>query len=732
MMIDKFEKNHFLLNSVAVAIAFYSGHGAAAGEGSDFRLEEVMVTAQKRSESLQDVPIALSAFSGDTLKDLGVNNIKDIQAVTPNFVVNNTGAIAQPYLRGIGTRLSNMGLEPSIATYIDDRYISRPAATLFELADVERIEILKGPQGTLYGRNAAGGAVRVVTMAPADELEGLISAGIGNYDSRSLSGTASVPLSDTVKTRFSAMTKQRDGYADNLSPLGVSELDDQDFQAYRAKLQWNMTDDASMLLSVGYFEQDDNNGNDVVALPPYDKNRGIDRGGVTGLDPDEVGTAIDLNIDSDELSAQLRFDIAFEGVDFAAMTTYSDWNNNTRPTDGDGTSAAVLDVTSATEDSETYSQELQLLSNSDGDWDWLAGVYFYHQEGNSNIMLDVGASSLASLQNQSVDTDAWSIFGQTTWQINDTWALTLGGRWNDEEKDVSMTEEPGTIMAGGTAGKLPFDDNESWSEFTPKATLEYSFDAGMAYLTYSRGFKSGGFNYPAVANEPLDPEILDMYELGYKADLLEGSLRLNAALFYYDYQDLQVTRAGSGEGGSITLTTENAADAEVLGFEFDVNWLATEYLTLSAGAGFLDSEYQDYDASAKVFLETTAGMTDVFFDASGESLLRAPDTSAYVSAKYEFSAGDATVPVVLTYSYKDEYDFDFIASEETDAIRQDAYGLLSARISYQSPNKDWSVALWGSNLTDEEYFDDIVANSAGIRGSYGVPRTYGVEGTYNF
>lgn len=698
----------------------------------EFELEEVVVTAQKRSESLQDVPIAVSAFAGDALTDYGVTGLKAVQMVTPGLVMNNSGAIAQPYLRGVGTRFANMGLEPSIATYIDDRYISRPTATLFELADVERVEVLKGPQGTLYGRNAAGGAMRVITKAPADEFEGTITANVGNYSHRGVSGTVSVPLSDTVSTRFSGIIKQRDGYADNLSPEGVSELDDQDFEAYRAKLKWDMTDQSTMLLTLAYLNQDDNNGNDVVALPPYDKNKGlVDKGGVTGSSPDEVATAIGNTIQNQELSSQLRFDIGFDAFDFASVTTYSKWDSE-RNSDADGTSGVSLDLPEAFEDAETYSQEFQVLSNGDGAWEWMGGLFFFHQEGTSLMLVDAGIPKLVSLTKQSVETDAWSLFGQTTWHMDEQWSLTLGARWNDEEKALKQTDDPQYITTASARGLLPYEDGDSWSEFTPKVTLEYGFDTGMTYLTYSRGFKSGGFNYPAAGKNPLEPEILDMYELGVKADLLADRLRLNATLFYYDYQDLQVTRAAAGSDGSLQITTENAANAEVLGLEADITWLANERLTINAGVGLLESEYKDYDANAKLVNEATAGLRDVLYDASGESMLRAPDFSAYLSAKYEFQLGEANVPLVLTYSYKGEYEFDFVASKETEAMTQDAFGLLNARISYNPPSDNWSLSLWANNVTDEEYFDDIVGNAAGIRGSYGAPRTFGVDAVYNF
>jgi len=279
------------------------------------------------------------------------------------------------------------------------------------------------------------------------------------------------------------------------------------------------------------------------------------------------------------------------------------------------------------------------------------------------------------------------------------------------------------------AAEVPFSDNESWDEFTPKVTLEYRPEDVLVYLTYARGFKSGGFNYPAAGGEPLDPEVLDMVELGMKGEFLDNRLRLNTAVYYYDYADLQVTRASGGLNAA--ATTENAADADIYGIDIEFTWLASERLTISGGANFLDTEYSEYDAVAKSF-QGTPGTINVGFDASGESLLRAPDWSFFTSLAYDFTVGNAIVPLVVTYSHKSSYFFDFSIEPETAALEQDDYGLLSARLSYLSSDESWELALWGSNLTDEEYFDDVVANGAGVRGSWGAPRTYGVALAYNF
>jgi iron complex outermembrane receptor protein len=713
------------------------------------QLEEVIVTAQKRAESLQDVPVTVQAFSNEALTDFGISNTQDLQIVTPGLIINNTGASAQAYLRGVGTRFAFAGLEPSVATYLDDRYLSRAQASVFELADVERVEVLKGPQGILYGRNATGGAIRVVTLDVVDEFEGNLKATAGNYNQVGLSGTVNVPISDTFGMRLSAVMRERDGYADNLDPRGRDEFDDQDYQSYRAKLRWDMSENITARLTVDYNDRDDNSGNDVVDLSPPGLSVGIALGGISGKDVDEVATAMDTTTDSEDWSASLRFDVALDALDFASITTYWDMEQNAN-TDADGTSIRLIDDPYALQKVDSFSQEFQFVSNTDGNLNWIAGLYYF-QENNDQfeIVLDLtenpNAGIYASQGNQAVETTAYAAFGQASYAFTDSWSVTLGGRYSYEEKDVEISRfsEPAVV----SLVRWPYEDSNNWSEFTPKASLEYNFDAGMVYLTYSRGFKSGGFNYAAslqnpITGEPtpvLDPEILDMIELGWKTELLERRLRLNGALYYYDYKDLQVTRAlaDPNTGASVNLT-QNAADAKIMGLDLDATWMVTNALTVTLGLNILDSEYQDYDAPANVFNasltgQQVPGMSPVVFDADGESLLRASDYSYFVSANYEFSVGDARLPLVVSYSYKDDYNFDFVADPLSDRLRQEGFGLLSARLTYIDPSENWEFALWGKNLTDEDdYFDDIVGNGTGIRGSHGSPRTYGVDVSYSF
>jgi iron complex outermembrane recepter protein len=727
----------FFIRPTALAVAvvpFLVSAEALAQDAFQGRtLEEIVVTSQKRAENLQDVPIAVSAFSGEDLRKFGVSDPQALQNTTPGLVFNNSGSFTQPYLRGVGSRLLANSVEGSVATYVDNRYVARPAAGVFEFADIERVEVLKGPQGTLYGRNATGGAIRVVTKDVAEELEGELTTGVGNYGYTSVSGTLSLPFTETFGGRFTVLNKQRDGYATNLYEPGIDELDDLDFEAYRAKLRWDISDRVTSSLSLSYWEKDDLRGNDIVNLSPPGLNVGDFLGGVFGRDQDHVGTAITQTDNGDEFAGELEIKVAFDAFDFVSISNYSDLKMNVT-TDGDGTSANALDAFVKDND-EAFSQEFQLVSNGNTSLDWVLGAYLYQSEGQMELLVDVPTFPvLLSQGDQEATTDAWAVFGQATWHMNDRWALTLGGRYSAEEKEVEAT---GSQVAPITAPVFPFNDSADWTEFTPKVTLEYNLDNNLIYLTYARGFKSGGYNYPAIAalaTGVLDPEILDMFELGTKGTFLDDRLRLNTSIYFYDYQDLQVTRAATGTG---VPTTENAANAEVLGLDMDLTWLVTDALTITAGFNLLDTEYTDYPATAKVFNAVLTGlpvpgMRDVPYDASGENLLRAPDWSGFVSTEYVIPLAEGAVPIILSYSYKDDYNFDFIADESSQPLKQDAYGLLSARIGYVSGDQRLSFGLWGNNLTDEEYFDDIVGNALGLRGSWGAPRTYGADVTFRF
>lgn len=713
------------------------GAAASAAEPPDANpdsaeptLDTIVVTAQMRAEDPQNVAIAVAAFDDRQLAGAGVRDAMQLQNVVPSLVYNATGDSAQPYLRGVGTRISPIGLEPSIATYIDDRYVPRPFGAIFDLLDVQRVEVLKGPQGTLYGRNAAGGAIRAITKDPAEALEIELVGKAGDYDYGSLGVRAGGPLSDTLRGQVAAGVEQRGGLATNLVPSGRSEADDIDRDTYRGKLIWSASDAVTAKLSLSWWRRTDWTGRDLTAVGLPETNRGgALYGAVTSRDRDHFATTLGGDNDLREAAADLRFDVRLGDLDFISITTY---------TDGDYVQSIDVDVSSATllddeidESTTTWSQEFRLLSNGVGPFNWLAGAFYYRQSG-SNVFVFPDSVALqpayppgTDLTNglQTSDAEAYAAFGEGTYAFDSSWSLTLGGRFSRERKSAALAAIPGEV----TNAPTPFAGAKSWDRFTPRVALEYRGGFGLAYLSYSRGFKSGGYNYPASLGPVLDPERVASYEVGLKSELLDKRLRLDSALFAYDIRDLQVTRGGSGA----FLTTENAADARVRGFELDVAVALTANLALTGGLALVHSEYTNYIAGVLVPLLTPpfgSAPLPGGLDVRARPLLRSPDRAADIGVRYEPRlTGGGSLALSARYSYKDSYYFDFSAVPETEWLEQPPTGILNARIAYVAPRGRWEVGLWGTNLTDEAYYDDAVLTSVSSRVVYAEPRMYGVD-----
>ena len=450
-------------------------------------------------------------------------------------------------------------------------------------------------------------------------------------------------------------------------------------------------------------------------------------GGVTSQDREHFASVIDGDNDLREAAADLRFDVHFDDVDFVSITTYTD-ADYVQTFDVDASSTPLIDLY-ATETSAAWVQEFHVLSTGDSSFKWLTGVFFYHEDG-SNVYVfrdSVSAQPLDAVGTdvsnglQQVDTDAYAVFGQVEHAFNERWTLALGARWSRERKDATLAAVPDAF----TNAPTPYAEARDWEEVSPRASIEYRGRLGLAYLSYSRGFKSGGYNYPASLNAVLDPEIVDSYEIGLKSDLFDGRLRINSAVFASDMKDLQVTRGGAGA----FLATENAADAEVKGLEIDFDVAVSADLTLYGGVALIDSEYTDYTAGVLVPLHVPpygsaplAGGLDV----RGRSLLRAPDQALYAGVRYERRlAGGGRMPLNVNYAYKGDYYFDFSATPETEWLKQHAYGVLNARIAYAGER--WEIGLWGTNLMDEDYYEDAVLNSVSSRVSYADPRSYGID-----
>ena len=375
------------LSLVAAAAGHAPFDAAAQSQAPTFTeprregLETIVVTAQKRSEDLQEVAMAVAVFDGGSLIDAGVTDAMQLQTVVPSLTYVATGYMAQPYLRGIGTRQSTVGLEPSVATYVDDRYVARPFAAMFDLHDVERVEVLKGPQAVLYGRNAAGGAIRAITSDPHDRSVEIV-AKAGDYSARRLGIVAGGPLAQQWRGQVSAAIERRDGFATNLVASGRPTADDLDRRAFRGKLLWDVTETVHAKLGVSWWSYTDWTGRDLTAAGVPEANRGVALyGGVTSRERDEFATALAGDNDLREAAADLRFDVRLARLDFASVTTYTD-SSFEQTFDVDASSVTLIDL-EATEPSDTWTQDFQLLSPESAKLPWLAGAHFYRQDASN-------------------------------------------------------------------------------------------------------------------------------------------------------------------------------------------------------------------------------------------------------------------------------------------------------------------------------------------------------------
>lgn len=702
-------------------------------------IEEVVVTAQKREQSLMDAAIDVTAFSGEQLTEAGIDDIFGIAKAVPGVTIQNTGAQIQIFMRGVGTRITGTGLDSGVAVYVDDRFVTRQTGQVFDIYDVERVEVLKGPQGVLFGRNATGGAIRIITKEVSDELEGELSLGYGSDSFQMARGFVNVPVTDNFGIRVSAQTRQRDAFKENIIP-GADDFDDLDAQSIRVKARWDVSDDSTLKFSYDRSKATDLSNSGAVSLD-RGNSRGISFGGITTTDRDKIASSMGTDpaygspkIESD--SFQLRFETSLsDSLDLAAFLNYLDFRS-AKPGDYDGTSFQDVEVESAFFDASDIGFGFDLSSNSDGPLSWVVGANFFEGDAESDFDLRVGPAGGGSVKLSvgfaEYKNTSYGVFGSLDYDFNERWTLTVGGRYSDEDKENDLST---SSIAVATVSPVPASDSESWNEFTPKVTLTYNLDNGIVYGTFASGFKSGGFNHPLRVGTVIDPETIDMIELGYKADLTD-SLRITSSLFVYSYKDLQVTKAASE---SATVSTENATDSDIRGLDVDLTWAANEKLTFRINAEYLDTEYKDYDTAGRapntVLTGDPAavGYGFVFFNAKGQEMLRSPELAVYAAVQYDspISIGgrEGNLSLNMNYAWKDDYIFDFEVDPLID-VTQDAHGILNARATLTIDKV--SLSVWGKNMTDEKYFFDKVVAATNNRGNYGHPRTYGVDFAYRF
>ena len=766
--------NSLARTALAAALA-----ALAAPAFSQAALEEIIVTAQKREQSLQDVPIAISALSGDALRSAVVNDIFDLRAAVPALEVRAVDPPSQGTafaLRGLGTSVFNMGFEPTVATFLDGVYRSRSgllAST--DLVDMERIEVLKGPQGTLFGKNTSGGVVTLYTHKPdLEKTAGSVDLSYEEYNRVRANGMVNLPLSSTVALRLTGSWAKGDGWLDNV--VTGKEIADLDRYSLRGQLLLVPTDDLSIRVIADYAELDE--ACCTALRYENDPRSGAFNGPIAGsigsqvIDPANIKDyKVDLNVDprlkakDKGLSAEINWDFGA-----AALTSISAWRDyqDSNFKDNDFTGVDTLLSNQNLPKVSLLSQELRLAGDSDSiasGFEWTVGAYYSKEKielENEFIWGSQGSfggiffwhapNYRAYLASFEQETESMAAFAQGTLHINDRLALTLGGRYTDDQKDGSLVNDQ-PVAPGGppipTVFPLGFvydyDAQKDDSEPTYTASLQYDFAENvMGYVSYTHGYKSGGISMtrdaagtqflltpggpvgPLPGQDPtFDKETADSVEIGLKSDLLDQRLRLLVAAWHTQFDDLQVQVLRPADGAFAVSTAKGATSQ---GVELEGTLAVTEALTLNASVQWLDATYDNGTG-------TLSGVADL----DGQDLPFASEWTGTVGANFETPVSDALTLFLNgnVFMRSDQRLSAEILSYDTE---QDSYALLTLRAGVKTPDDKWELAAWCRNCTDESYavskfripFDGNLFFAATTFSHVGTPRIMGVTGTYRF
>ena len=710
------------------------------------QLEEIVVTAQKRAESQQDVPIAITTITGESLAATGVNDTDDLGLATPGLQMNQGGVGNIPFIRGIGSQDATPGQDNSVSTYVDGVLQSSVTGSALVFNDIERIEVLKGPQGTLFGRNTTGGVINIVTKDPSEDTRLDANVSYGNYETITAGAYGTTGIADNLAADLSVYySDQGEGYGKNLTNGKDVNRHEDDIEL-RSKWKWTGEDSAVTFIA-GYSEYSDDMG----------YARGVPKGSVdlagntTPSDKWDIRNDTAAYADFKNYSGSIRIDKSLPVMDVVSITA---WMRNELDsfTDNDFSN---LYFNNAEVDfyERTATQEFQFLSNDpDSKFKWIGGLFFFDQTawgrytiiGESLQFIPPPGGPLNTLQlNGKIESNSIAGFGELTYSFTDQTRVTAGLRWTRDTREFDGNNK---VMIGGVADPDEgfFDDpngifvkvvspkakKKHWTEPTYRFVLDHKFtDDVMVYGSYNRGFRSGNyitaFSVGAEPQEPFDPEFVDAYEVGMKSDLMGGNVRLNTSFYYYDVKDLQFQILQN-----VATITQNAAKAKIKGAELDLTWAATDEFIFMLGASYVDGEYKNFDNAVSQTPLATGGNAypPIAIDASGNQIGGTPEWALTGAIMFSKEAASGKYGASLRASYNDGYPW-----EPDQRLQQDSYTILNASVEWRAPSDKWGLRLTGRNLLDEFY--SVTTRSADTTGDFwapGRPRTYYITLDYKF
>jgi iron complex outermembrane receptor protein len=728
-----------------------------AGKG----LERIEVTARKTTESLQEVPVAVTSIGAAELADKGISVLTEIQQFSPNTTLQTsrgTNSTMTAFIRGLGQQDPLWGYEPGVGIYVDDVYIARPQGAVLDLLDVQRIEVLRGPQGTLYGKNTIGGAIKYVTKEMTGDTEFNIEGTIGSYNQKDLKLSGQIPLmDDKVFLGFGYANLNRDGYGEYL----VSALAGQDKENYnkdlwaaRLTLEIQASDDLFFRFGWDKTRDTSNAKGGYRLIPSILTDAPVPKSKYDSYTSLPTWNKVEL----DGYSWMVRYDVS----DDLELKYIGSHRESYSPTniDFDNTALDIFDVPAEySDENDTHELQVNYLGR---DFSVVSGLYYYDGESCGNFDAVLGFLGRAAFGTPGLtrevsgcnNSESWAVYSQLNYDITDALSVSVGARYTDEEKRATVNNGlyfdnvyptsgwiEGYVRPEGELfpqvlgsdsdgdGVLDSAAVETWSRFTPRVGIEYQLNQDtMFFASYAQGFKSGTFNPRATINEPgVEPEVVDSYEIGMKSDVSD-SFRANITLFSYDHKDRQYIgiEGGTDDPTALEQRLRNAAETAAKGIEVELTYLATDDLTLTAAYGYIDFEIKENNAIPPLI-----------------GLASTPENTLNIAANYLMDTSVGLFSFNANYYYRDDY----LLFETSDLIEQEAYGMVNLSVTWESMEGDWYGGLHVKNLTDEEYlvggYDFVVQNDDGtygpglggdttLIGYYGDPRTVALTFGYRF
>ncbi|MFI8683272.1 TonB-dependent receptor [Brevundimonas diminuta] len=705
-------------------------------------VDDVVVTARRREESLKDVPVAVTAVTSERLEQTGAADITTLQAQTPNATVQvarGTNSTLTTFIRGVGQQDPLWGFEPGVGLYVDDVYVARPQGAVLDIFDIERLEVLRGPQGTLYGRNTIGGAIKYVTKRLGPDPELTLKGAYGSYNQVDLIASGSAPLTETLRIGGAIARYTRDGYGTNLNT--GAEHYNKDVTAGRLSVEWTPRDDLFFRLA-GDITEDESNARHGYRLKAPTTDDVYDT---------RAGIGDDGYVRTRGLSLTGEWNVN-DTVTLKSVTAWRDGDTKGDGIDFDGLPQPILDIPGYYADSQ-FTQEFQLLFQGER-WQGVAGVFYMDASAEGAFDTVIGLypsmgpglpAGLTTFTGGKVDTESFAVFADFSYDVTDQLSLSVGGRWTRDKKSVDQLRQNYLGVKSpffGNSSAIPagppstdYTNSDTYSEFTPRVSASYKFTPELTgYASYGRGFKSGGFDmrgdaslYPETVNG-YQPELVDTYEIGLKGSLLDRRINFATALFKSEYTDQQITSQFFIPPTSVVSYVDNAGSSEIWGWELEASARITDSFVPRLTLGYLDAKFNDF-----VTLNPDTGKRENMADQ--RHFQNTPDWTASLALPYSFDLGDrGSVIFTPTAAYRGATQ---MFETPIPLLDQGSYWLYDATLMWTSPDARYRVSLAGRNLGDERYraggynFPGAITGDSVI-GFYGPPRTVTLSVTARF